>query len=199
MDWRERGNEIVDGILFEYFANPIRSIRTYFSDDFANGKKAAARMIALGKLVYDKSGVGKSIQEEAKKEFSKNFPKIEDTKIEQYKYHIWELLDGLKDSEESVDYKFQYNLLLNEILSDYTRFLGLEVIASSKFIKRLNNKEFQEKYQIDYFPDQEFIRLVNSVLGQEDLQEIEELANYVLDKMGGFQIDGWKFRTPAEE
>ena len=32
VNYRERGNKIVDGLLIEYFANPAKQIREYFKD-----------------------------------------------------------------------------------------------------------------------------------------------------------------------
>lgn len=196
--WRERGNEIVDGILFEYFANPPKSIRGYFMEDFKNGRRAAARMFATGKIVFDKTGIGKTLQEEGKKELKKVFDKPAFTRIEPNKYHIWEMLDGIKDSEGSKDFRFQYYLLLDEIWRSYTNFLGAEMVAPSKMYKMLNSNDFRSKYQIDSLPDSRFIGLMNKALEVENTPNIEELANYTLIQMGGFKIDGWKFRTPAE-
>ena len=34
VDYRERGNKIVDGLLIEYFANPSKQIFRYFDEDF---------------------------------------------------------------------------------------------------------------------------------------------------------------------
>ncbi len=36
VNYRERGNKIVDGLLIEYFANPAKQIREYFKDDYTN-------------------------------------------------------------------------------------------------------------------------------------------------------------------
>ncbi len=34
VEWRERGNKMIDGCLIEYFANPIKQIKSYFKEEF---------------------------------------------------------------------------------------------------------------------------------------------------------------------
>jgi len=34
--WRERGNKVIDGFLFEYFANPPEQVIEYFEKDHQN-------------------------------------------------------------------------------------------------------------------------------------------------------------------
>jgi len=52
---RERGNEYVDGILIEYFANPVSSLTKYFESDYKANKKITIHMIASGKVLFDKT------------------------------------------------------------------------------------------------------------------------------------------------
>jgi len=52
---RERGNKIVDGILIEYFANPVSSLTQYFKNDFSANKKINSHMLASGKILFDKT------------------------------------------------------------------------------------------------------------------------------------------------
>ncbi len=54
VDWRERGNLIVDGTLFEYFANPIKQYSAYMEQEFLANKNHTARMFSTGKILDDK-------------------------------------------------------------------------------------------------------------------------------------------------
>lgn len=56
VDWRERGNEIIDDILIEYFANPVLQIQKYFEDDYNSRRKICIHMFVSGKILFDKTG-----------------------------------------------------------------------------------------------------------------------------------------------
>ena len=60
----------------------------------------------------------------------------------------------------------------------------------------------QKKYlQVEY-PDQVFRDMfIEAISVSEEssmLECFESLVDYVLKKTGGFEIDGWKIRTPLE-
>lgn len=75
-------------------------------------------------------------------------------------------------------------------------------MQSNKIIRFLNNKQDREKYKIDDFPDNNFIGLFTNAakLEQKDkmIKKYSSLTKYIIEKMGGFDIDGWKMRTPVE-
>ena len=55
VDWRERGNKVIDGVLIEYFANPPRQIKHYFEKEFKENSKCTARIVAVGETLFDKN------------------------------------------------------------------------------------------------------------------------------------------------
>jgi len=56
IDWRERGNKVVDGYLIEYFANPKEQILKYFHEEIASRSCVTAHMFASGEILFDKTG-----------------------------------------------------------------------------------------------------------------------------------------------
>ncbi len=48
--------------MIEYFANPMWQLKKYLKADRKEGRKECARMFALGKIVFDKTGDAQRLQ-----------------------------------------------------------------------------------------------------------------------------------------
>ena len=63
----------------------------------------------------------------------------------------------------------------------------------------LTNEKDKKKYYMKDFPDQQFVSIwleaLNIKNASKMMWEYKILTNYVLDKMGGFDINGWKIRN----
>ncbi len=199
--WRERGNKIVDGFLIEYFANPISQLKKYQEENYKNGNRIDARMFTIGKILFDKTGIVKKLQIEARKRMKKPFAKKDKTWMETKKYFLWDQLDNLHDlhSQHLPSFSFVYYTALLNIFETYAKFLRAEIPGPAKFYQVLTNDRFRQKYHIEKFPDQKFITIAKKCIEKDSLENIEKLTAYVLDKMGGFKIDGWKLKTPVEK
>ena len=197
VDWRERGNVLVDGFLIEYFANPVRQIRRYFEDEHSRNKRNTARIILIGKVLFDKTGIIKALRAEAEEYMRKPFPKPDPVKVELAKYILWDALDILKDAEERGDpsYAYLYHLALRGALESYARFLRVEVPPASKVYRLFSDEAFREAYLFPNFPDDEFVALFLKAMEDVKTENAEALITHVLEKMGGFSIDGWRLRT----
>jgi len=195
--WRERGNKIIDGVLIEYFANPVSWIKKYQKDNYADGNRITARMYGTGKIIFDKTGIAKKLQMESKKQLRKKFPKKDKAWIELKKYQMWDRLDELKVLKNSKcpSFNFVFQVSLLNILETYVQFLGSDIPPVSKLYRFISDKNYRMNYQIDEFPDLNFVKLFNNCLKANSLQNFKKLTEYTLDKMGGFNIDGWCLRT----
>lgn len=192
--YKERGNQVVDGFLIEYFANPIGELRRYFFEDRKKGKKLIAHMLSTGRILFDKDASIKTLQDEATMELKKGFDKIADNKVEMAKYFLWDSLDSLKGLKEqaSPSYNFYYSVHLEKIIDTYSMFCGLETPNMSKLYNLYSDEACEKKYNIELVPDGKFKQLVIKAIENYSLKVAEDLTNYVLHKMGGFEIDGWK-------
>ena len=64
--WKERGNKIIDGMMVEYFINPITELYKYMEDDHNRKKRmSTASMFGYGKIMFDKTGEIKNLQAKA--------------------------------------------------------------------------------------------------------------------------------------
>lgn len=203
IDWRERGNEMVDGVLIEYFANPTFFFKQYFDEDYANNGKQNARMFTIGKILFDKNGEVGKLVEQAQSYMNQAFTKPDDIWREVAKYGIWDELDGLEDVYKAKQPNFNhcYQIFLHNLLAKYTKFLGAEMPNTTKLHKYLSSADFRAKYHIDEYTDGEFATQLQKALEAEGDDEkyglAKSLGDYTLEKMGGFNIDGWKLRTSA--
>lgn len=204
VEWRERGNKIVDGFLIEYFANPVRRLKGYSEEDYAENARTNARMFCTGKIIFDKTGAVAKLQKDAKEEMKRKFRKPDNIWTELAKYKLWDNLDTLKDlrDKKSPDFEYVFYLALEAAIRTYSKYIRAEVPPPFRLHLLLTDEGFRRDYKFEEFPDRKFSELVLKCIVEKDrlvmLQNMEKLTNYVLEKMGGFKIDGWKMRTPVK-
>lgn len=204
VNWREKGNELIDGLLIEYFANPIKQIRAYFRQEYSRNSKSTARMFAMGNVIFDKENVIPKLKKEAVKWLRKKFKKPTKRDIEMMKYYIWDNLDNLYKLyySKSKDFEHHYHFTLRYIITSYAKFLRIEVPHPAKTYKTLTNKEYRKQYFMEDFKDEKFVRLyincLNAKSTKQKMKAIEDLVRHVLEKMGGFEINGFKIRSKLD-
>ncbi len=203
VNWRKRGNAVVDGFLIEYFANPPRQLKQYMKEDYASGKKTDAAMFSRGRILFDKRGEIKKLRQFAKRELKKKFVMLRGAELEIAKYMLWDGLDNLNDlqDQKSPGFNLLYNLLLEKVISTYAKYLGVEVASPAKLYNFFTSEKFRKAYGMAAFPDKKFVKLVSVCFkqhGRRSFKAIEKLIWYSLCEMGNFKVDGWKIRTPLK-
>lgn len=196
--WRERGNKMVDGHLIEYFANPAAQHARYFEEDFQEGDNADARMFAIGRILFDKTGEVAKLVSAAKRQLKRKLGPPSKRWLEFSKYGMWDQLVNLRDlhEEDSPAFGYLYNLHVGTVIKTYARFLGAEIGAPAKLHRFFSDKDFRKGQQLPVFPDARFAKMAKLCLEVQDFKEADKLTGYALKKMGGFDIDGWKVRSP---
>ncbi|RIW35026.1 hypothetical protein D3H55_08230 [Bacillus salacetis] len=203
VEWRERGNRIIDGYLIEYFSNSPAQIRSYFEEDHQERSTHAAVQFATGEVLMDREGTISLLKQEALGWLKKPFEKTGETGLEFMKYGLWDTLDNLEDLYEkgAVEWEFVYHNSLNALFDEYCRFLSVEHIPYYQIGSYLNEDNYLKKYLKSPFPDDEFARLFREALIAADRRQkiwlFKKLYSRVLNQLGGFSIDGWKVKTPA--
>jgi len=202
--WRERGNRRVDGFLVEYFANPLRMYPKYYREGAKAGSRSTARMFACGRILFDKDGSLGRLRKWAKRMMSQRLARPGKMFIEPAKYHMWDMEDGLLSLKErrSPGFWYAYYLALDRIIELYREFLGQETPAQDKIWEYLTNSKFRRAHRIRPFPDQHFNAMARKCMKEKSIslafRALSCLVAHVQKRMGGFQIDGWKFRTKAK-
>ncbi|MGE7929082.1 nucleotidyltransferase domain-containing protein [Lysinibacillus xylanilyticus] len=205
VDWRERGNRIINGFLIEYFANPSHQIHKYFQGDFQNQRTMSMVQIITGKILFDNTGILNELKIEAEHWLNNEYDELNKTVLEIKKYILWDSLDNLKDcfEQKRVDFAFVYFNSLAKLFSEYCQFLRLESIPYNQVHSYLVDPVYVKKYLKSVFPDSIFKEMFLKALQEADKQKMmetyEDLVNHVFNQMGGFKIDGWKIKSPVEE
>jgi predicted nucleotidyltransferase len=205
VDWRERGNEIVDGFLIEYFANPIKQELKYMEGDFQKRRKIDVHMYLTGKILFDKTGDVAKLLQEAKKWGKKKFPKAKEFQKQIARYSLWDMQDNLEEVYErgKNDFYYVYYNFLENILWNYCSYLGYAEIPAYKARRFLTEKKDMEKYHLEEFPDKKFVKMfinaINLKEKEEMLKQYQNLSEYVLKQMDWKGIDGWKFRGELDK
>lgn len=202
--WRERGNKVVDGFLIEYFANPAYRCEGYFKDDYSRNRTVTAHMFSTGKMLFDKTGDLSKLVKIANKFLKKSFSKQKSALVELNKYHLWDELDNLGETLEKNPngFYFVYYSGLRDIYEIYSKYCKMNVAQIHKIERFLTEKRDKEKYLIEDFLDKKFVSLFSKALNLDSKNKMfiayRKLCLHVFKKMGGFEIDGWKVRSPAK-
>lgn len=205
-DWRERGNRVVAGFVIEYFANPPRQFAEYFKEDYESNDRSAVVQILTGWVLFDTQGAIEQLKLEAREWLKKPFAKPSDTAVELSKYTLWDILDNLQDAweQKTPDFAYIYHNTICLTTRIYCQFLGQPVIGFGKQYRCLSHSDVAaRKYLMDPFPDERFVDLFIRATTETDqtrmLPLAEEMTDHVWQAMGGFEIDGWRFRSAAAE
>lgn len=86
--YKERGNKIVDGFLIEYFMNTKEEILKYFKSDYSKNRTVSYVMFLTGEIIFDKNKEILELKKEAKKYIKKDFFKLKNHEMENYKYAL---------------------------------------------------------------------------------------------------------------
>ncbi|MFB7637388.1 nucleotidyltransferase domain-containing protein [Peribacillus butanolivorans] len=205
VEWRERGNKIFDGLLIEYFVNPPKQIRKYFQEDYQTRRTMSMVQFITGKVVFDKTNVIQSLKKEAAEWIQKKYISTNRVSLEVNKYGIWDTGDNLQDCYElqRPDFYLVYYNSLTNLFQQYCTYLGLDFVPYNQINSYLTDPLYQKKYLKEAFPDPVFSSLFIEALQEnidvEMMKSYEQLSQYVLNKMGGFNIDGWKIKSRVEE
>ena len=202
--WRERGNAVVHGFLVEYFSNPPRRIRGYFREDHANNDHTCATQFVTGRIVFDRGGVIAKLKGEARAWIDKPFRKPTRAQALADGYGLWDNLDNFRDAVETgaPDLAWQYHHSLMAVLRTYARHAGDCVPRFQKAHAALTSDLMARKYAQRPFTDAVFGRRFAAAMLEADpakmLPTLEALTRYAHRKMGGFEIDGFRLRSPAK-
>lgn len=195
-NWRERGVVKTDGFLIEYFMNPAKQIRREFEDDYLNGRDCSDSMFGYGRILLDKRGCVKELQDEALKYLKKTPRKWKKEELIFSLYGVWELMDELNSlSIEKRPFNLVYYELAKNLLSVYCKIKGIPQIVTTKAEKILAEPDFARKYNCKKLPNKEFTKLFLSVLSKPDISEIRNLYDLVIKAAGGFDITKFKSRS----
>lgn len=200
VDYRVRGNKIVDGLLIEYFANPPRQIRSYFKEDYEEISLMSQTQFATGEIILDTTGIVAELKKEAVEMISDAFKDIQPANHGLIKYGIWDMLDDLQDlyENERPEFDFIYYANLDQLISIYMQQIK-QPYNKKVILGQITSDIVRKKYLLNELPDELVKNLIQTCITatnkKDRIDSYETLTNLVLDLMGGFEIDGFTFKS----
>ena len=119
--FKQRGNVIIDGIMIEYFINPLSQSYKYLENDFKQRRRLAdANMYGNGIILFDKTGELRQLKEDSLKYYEMEFDAPEESTMMINNYACWDLMDEIKDKiDNNENYDLNYYMLLKELINNY--------------------------------------------------------------------------------
>lgn len=204
-EWRERGTVIVDGFLIEYFINPVKQIKRYFESDYDDMRPHAMVQFINNRVLFDKTGITTQLRNEAEEYMSLGTPPMTGQTLQLTKYAIWDIHDNVSDAfvRGARDFAFVYYNGLRLLFDQYNRFLQSPGVPFYQIYDYLTDELYQKKYLAEEMPDQAFAYLYEAaIIESERTQQMKlfsDLVEFTLQRMGGFELDGWSFKNPVEK
>ncbi len=203
VEYRQRGNKIVDGLLIEYFANTPNQIRKYFKEDYDKCRANSHVQFITGEIVRDDIGIVEELKKEAKKYYDKDFKDLDTSISELEKYALWDKMDDLEslcelDADE-FDFVFYNNL--NYLLEKYMNLNKMQY-GTKIILGQLISEITRQKYLLKEFKNKEIAEAIILCIKSKDkkikLENYKVITNAVFEQTNGFNIDGFKLKSDKE-
>lgn len=156
-----RGVKYHRGMKIEYFEKPINDLYLSIDKDFENRNIAWLPIIGTSKIIFDKTGDLKKLQDYAKTKFEKPLPKLDDNTAKEYVSIINNRMEKLEKSlnENTPDFEHLYHLTIEKIRKFYHDINGLGRVNTSKVFRVYTDEKYRKSYSGYNNPEQEFIDL----------------------------------------
>lgn len=194
ISYKQRGNVIIDGIMIEYFMNPLSEVYKYLENDYKNRRRLAdANMYVNGVVLFDKNGDIEKLRDDSKRYYEVEFDEPDKDTVMCNNYVCWDLLDEINDRiDNNEEYDLLYWMLLKELISNYYYKNKISTIPFTKLEKIYRNKEYRERYHLKNMPSQGLIDRVLNVFDNKSYDSLKILYDYVIED---FSITDFVLRT----
>lgn len=178
-----RGNTHIDGKRIEYFEKPIGDVYLTVDNEFENQNNATLSIIGTSKIIFDKTGELKKLQEYTKEKFSHALPPIDTEAAREYISILNNRMEKLRNAAEegSPYFLYLYYLTIEKIRKFYHRLNGLPKLPTSKIARVYTDAEYRESFYKSEIPDEKFLEIFFNIINDQSfdfklkLQYAEEL------------------------
>lgn len=172
-----RGSQYVNGFRIEYFEKPIGDLYLSIENDYQNQNNALLSIIGTSKIILDKTGELKTLQECTLDKFQDPLPSLDAEEAKEYVSILTNRMEKLRQLEEKDDpYFFQlYHLTIEKIRKFYHRLKGLPKIQTSKVFQIYTDEEYRKSFAKVEIPDEEFISIYLDAITDVSLDKKEKL------------------------
>ncbi|PIR77653.1 MAG: hypothetical protein COU30_01280 [Candidatus Magasanikbacteria bacterium CG10_big_fil_rev_8_21_14_0_10_38_6] len=201
--FRKRGNIVMDGILIEYCINPYRQVKKYLEIDAKHNNPMMCIALLEGKIIFEKYKSASLLKEYAAACLRNEYNSINKDRISFNKYVLADTLNKMNSlyKKHRDDFPFLYYINLKLIYETYAVFLQ-QPLLKEPMLKDYFEGNVRFNHVLKDFIDKEFAKMfllaMVSKNSQDQIVKYRELTQYVLNKMGGFSLDGWSLRIPVD-
>lgn len=201
--FRKRGNIVMDGILIEYCINPYRQVKKYLDIDAKHNNPMMCIALLEGKIIFEKYKSASLLKEYAAACFRNEYSSINKDRISFHKYVLADTLNKMDSlyKKRRDDFPFLYYVNLKLIYETYAVFLQ-QPLLKEPMLKNYFEGNVRFNHVLKDFIDNKFARMfllaMVSKKSHDQIVKYRELTQYVLNKMGGFSLDGWSLRIPVD-
>ncbi len=195
-DWCEHGSVNINGFLIEYFISPIKKVLQEFQDNTKDGYASCATLFAYGKIIIDKNGYVKKLQKTAQNALKQPMPKHKKSDLALDFHTAWNSMDELHSlAKDKKSLGLIYNYLLENLMTLYFEAKQIPKLPLAKIEKVFSDPGYAKRYHADKLPNKKFRSLFLTALQNQNIENIQKLYDYVLDKSGGFDINHFKLHS----
>lgn len=194
-----RGISFVDNVKIEYFEKCISDLYKSVDNDIAERNIAWYSMLAKSKILYDKIGKLKELQQYTLKAYSAGLPKEDEQNIMEYIAIINNRMQKLKILCESDAENFYhlYHITIEKIRRFYHSINGFPKINTSKIYKVYKNDDYRKSYYDGEFVSDEFKKMYFDLITTNLLDKkvlYEKLQNFYTFVKNGKELPNGNFK-----
>lgn len=194
-----RGNEYINGIRIEYFEKPINDMYLTVDNDFNNQNNALLSIVGTSKIIFDKNGDLKKLQQYAFDKFSQPLPPLESEDAREYVSILNNRMEKLeKAANDNNPYFYHlYHLTIEKIRKFYHRLNGMPEVQTTKVFRVYTDEEYRNSFYKENIPEPEFVKMYLEAICDSEmnmnskLQKVKELYNYAKRNV---HLDGNSYR-----
>ena len=200
IDFRERGNKLVDGFLIEYFINPISKIKDYFEKELKKYHMSTTNIFANGIILLDETGIVQELIDEANNNLKKELPELDEATYKMNCYGVWDGFDELEEKyKKNLDIDFSYYIFLERTINSYFQNKKIPTIPLNKIEYVLNDEEYRNNYHVKKLPDEKFLKLLLDCFKEKDYDKRYlyacHLYDYFKEQFSDFDINNFNLRS----
>lgn len=186
-----RGVKYVDDMKVEYFEKPLADLYLSADNDYENQDNALLSIIGASRIILDKTGDLKKLQNYVLDKYSKPLPCLESEDAREYVSILDNRMERLEKAflEGAPYFNHLYSLTVEKIRKFYHRLNGISKIPTSKVYRIYTDSDYRDSFAKG-IPDDYFVDLyldiitMQDVSGSKKMRKINELYSYAKRNVG---------------
>lgn len=166
---------------FENYERTLKNLYERVDKDFINYEDTMLSAIGYGKIIEDRNGKIKELQEYTIEKYKNGLPKLNNQDVIYGAKSIHKSIESLKKMKMNASpyYNTFYAITLDKIRDFYNKKNGFSNMSASKVYKLYTDKIMQT-VQHKFMPEKYFIDSYLNCIYTTEFKEINKLFNYVI-------------------